>query len=183
MPRNTGRRAVSDSQMSAAVRPMPLYGLPALGISLLLHGSLVAVPVLVGLHLWTPPRAENESVAMLGSSIEVDAPTEQLATTPAAQAEEQEVEVEPAAAPEPNAETDSEPAPDTPRPKPAPAPAPKPKPKTETPRPKSESSSGSSEAPVASAAAPGTFGAEGLKPGVRRLGYAFARAIPAYTPT
>ena len=42
--------------------------------------------------------------------------------------------------------------------------------------------SSGSEAPNSGAPAAGTFGQEGLAPGVRRLGYAFTRAIPAATP-
>lgn len=44
------------------------------------------------------------------------------------------------------------------------------------------SATAGSEAPTSGAPAAGTFGQEGLAPGVRRLGYAFTRAIPAATP-
>src|SRR6185369_6602115 len=54
-------------------------------------------------------------------------------------------------------------------------------PKPAPPASPAEASRGA-EASTSGAPAAGTFGQEGLAPGVRRLGYAFTRAIPAATP-
>src|SRR5882724_5896656 len=62
---------------------------------------------------------------------------------------------------------------------------PRPRPKPRLKPPPSEAAAAATpgaDAPTIGAPAAGTFGQEGLAPGVRRLGYAFTRAIPAATP-
>jgi hypothetical protein len=180
--------------MSAAVQSPSDRSGPAFLISLLLHGTLVALSMLAAVLGHGPaPVALNElpnSVAMQGNSIEVEAPTPELAATPAA----------PAAAGEP-APLAVEALPKEPAARqPAPTVAEKgepieaPKPRATAPRrarekvpakpARASSEAASAAAAAASAGAPsaGTFGQEGLAPGVRRLGYAFTRAIPAATP-
>jgi outer membrane biosynthesis protein TonB len=173
--------------MSVAVSASARH-VPALAVSLLLHCALLLLPLL-GWHLTKPvaPVVASlpNSVAMEGTSIEVEAPTPELANAPA-QAEEIPVEREAKTQTEAESETEPELAPpaprDPPRPRPpsrprAPAPAPTPAP---APAASSEASAGTDA--HAGAPSPGTFGADGLAPGVRRLGYAFTRAIPAATP-
>jgi hypothetical protein len=176
--------------MSAAVKPYNERSAPAFLISVALHGSLL-LPLVVGALTQVPPRATElpNSVAMVGNSIEVEAPTPELAATPGAPA--------PAPEPEPQAvdvkalPTEVAPPPVA-KPAPAeaidkPAVAPRPAPPRATSKPAKPPRAGASSAAAAEAATPGapaagTFGQEGLAPGVRRLGYAFTRAIPAATP-
>jgi hypothetical protein len=165
-------------------------------VSVGLHAALLLVPILGRFHATVrPPEPASlpNSVAMSGNSIEVEAPTPDFAAAPAAPPPAPEpVDVnalppEPAHAAERIADPDAAPAP-----KPAPLKlrtkpiVPKPKPATPTehsrlPTPSSTSAAGA-DAPTGAPAA-GTFGQEGLAPGVRRLGYAFTRAIPAATPS
>jgi hypothetical protein len=168
--------------MSAAVKPSTGGDVTAFIASVGLHAAFLALPVFVSLHGGAtpppPPDTRPNSVAMVGNSIEVDAPTPEIADMPAAAAAEpQPVDVkalpsEPVSEPEPAAAV---PAPPRPRPK-----AP-PKPRITASSEASRAAAGS-EAPTSGAPAAGTFGQEGLAPGVRRLGYAFTRAIPAATP-
>ena len=168
--------------------------LPALAVSLALHGSLVLFPVLAGMLGPRPfPLDPRESIAFHGSSTEVDAPTADVG----AAAAEQEVaidvaEPEPEAAPStppittPEALTpEAAPPPPTPHPRPSSRPRVTPPGPTASPSPTPAASAGAA-APGADSAtgpsAPGSFGAEGLPPGVRRLGYGFSRAIPVATP-
>jgi hypothetical protein len=122
---------------------------------------------------------------MVGNSIEVEAPTPEVAATPAAPAlTEQAPPVEVAALP-------TEPATVKPPP-PEPAavgltpPAPTAPHRKATPKPPVASAAAApaagAEASTSGKPGAGTFGQEGLAPGVRRLGYAFTRAIPAATP-
>jgi hypothetical protein len=167
--------------MSAAVKPSTGGDVTAFLASVGLHAALLAVPVIASLYgHGAPPPVDTRpnSIAMVGNSIEVDAPTPEVAAAPAAAAAQPEpvpvpvdvkslpvgAALEPAAVPTP-----PRPRPKTP-PKPRPAPA------------ASASPSGGSETSTSAAPAAGTFGQEGLAPGVRRLGYAFTRAIPAATP-
>ncbi|HKY35115.1 MAG TPA: hypothetical protein VJN18_04180 [Polyangiaceae bacterium] len=158
--------------MSVAVRASARH-VPALAASLVLHGTLL-LPLL-GWRLTKPVApvvaSPPNSVAMEGSSIEVEAPTPELANAPA---QAQEMPVEMPAAPETEIETETAPQPARPR-RPS-----RPRPTVPAPVASSEVNAGA-ETP-AGPSSPGTFGAEGLAPGVRRLGYAFTRAIPAATP-
>jgi outer membrane biosynthesis protein TonB len=182
--------------VSHAVQLGSERNLLALVVSLALHASLV-LSFVAGRQLTTRTTSLPESVAMPGNAIEVEAPTPELAAVPAS----------PEPAPEPEAATNPvdvrslpteavAPAPDaaqTPTvPKPAPArPHVEPRPRAET-EPKkpapvraandSAAPQAGSDAPTSATPASGTFGQEGLAPGVRRLGYAFTRAIPAATP-
>jgi hypothetical protein len=155
----------------------------------LLHGSLLLLPIL-GSALGKRPAVVKElpnSVAMVGNSIEVEAPTPELAAIPGATAPEPEpvdvkalpTEAEPPpvaqAAP---VEVIEKAAPIAPRPA-KPRAASKP---AKPPRASASSAAGAAETPTSGAPAAGSFGQEGLAPGVRRLGYAFTRAIPAATP-
>jgi hypothetical protein len=186
--------------MSAAVKPSTEGDAPAFAISVALHGALLLLPLLAGMygHIVPPkPQALPNSIAMVGNSIEVDTPTTDLVAAPAAPETETETEPEPKPEPvrgpvsvkslpqEPAAALDPAATP-TPPPAPGKALAPaKPRPKAAAkPRPAAPAStpSSGSDAPTTGAPAAGTFGAEGLAPGVRRLGYAFTRAIPAATP-
>jgi outer membrane biosynthesis protein TonB len=176
--------------------------LPAFAaISLALHGALTLLPGAAALaeRLLHADARPPESVAMNGTSMETDAPSPNLAGTPPGAAEgeiEVDTSLEPpderaATPPEPAAalpqSLPSEPAlpaaeraPPTSAPKPRP-PAPKPRRAPATPR--APAGAAAPAATVAGAPAAGTFGAEGLAPSVRRLGYAFTRAIPAATPS
>jgi hypothetical protein len=166
--------------MSAAVKPSTGGDVTAFLASVGLHAALLAVPLIASLYGHEPPPALDtrpNSVAMIGNSIEVDAPTPEVADTPALAAAEPApepvaVKALPAEAVEPAAVT--VPAPARPRPKAPPKPV----------NPASEAANPAtgSDAPATGAPAAGTFGQEGLAPGVRRLGYAFTRAIPAATP-
>jgi hypothetical protein len=160
--------------MSAAAKSVTSVDGAAFVASLLLHAALVFG--VVAARPAAPPldlvRALPNSVAMVGSSIEVEAPTPDLAEGAAAEAST------PAPSePEHGAVTDA-----------APRGEPGTEPRRKPARPRTASSNRSIEKPNdsgASASAPsaaGTFGQEGLPPGVRRLGYAFTRAIPAATP-
>lgn len=184
---------------------MPLArSLPAFAaISLALHGALTLLPAAVTLaeRLLHPHTRLPENVAMSGTSMETDAPSPNLAGTPPGAAQ-REIEVDTSLEPpdEPAA-TPPEPAaalPEPPAPKPAPPaaepappagavkprpPAPKPRRAQATPRASIPVGAAAPAASVAGTPAAGTFGAEGLAPGVRRLGYAFTRAIPAATPS
>jgi outer membrane biosynthesis protein TonB len=180
--------------MSVAVKASA-RNLPALAVSLALHGSL-ALPLAAGLFGRAAPQVRvdpRESIAFVGTSVEVEAPTSEVGASVAGH----EIPVEP---------TEPEPAvasPQEPNPEPAPLPAPEPRPvrpatpAPASPRPRKPAASRPkpSAAAAASAAtarpgaessstpnAPGSFGAEGLPPGVRRLGYGFSRAIPVATP-
>ena len=166
--------------MSAAVKPSTGGDVAAFIASVGLHAALLAVPILAS--LWGRPRSapldtRPNSIAMVGNSIEVEAPTPEVADTPAtAAAEPTPVDVKPLpvdAAVESAVKPPSEHAI---RPDPNRKAPPK-----RAPRSEAASSSGS-EAPTLGTPAAGTFGQEGLAPGVRRLGYAFTRAIPAATP-
>lgn len=184
--------------MSAAVKPATEHDAAAFGVSVLLHGLLWLLPLLTATygHVASPPAPElPNSVAMLGNSIEVEAPTPEVAAAPAAVASP-EPEPEPATAKSPSAEAPAPRAahspPSTegteatvPKPKPRPKPQRKPDPKPlERAGPTRDASTPSAGAESTSSGAPaaGTFGQEGLAPGVRRLGYAFTRAIPAASP-
>ena len=168
--------------MSAAVKPSTGGDVTAFLASVGLHAALLALPIIASLHGGAPPPPPDtrpNSVAMVGNSIEVDAPTPEVADTPAAAAAEpQPIDVkalpaEPASEPEPAAV----PTPPRPRPK-----LPQTPPKPRVTASEASTPAAGSEAPTSGAPAAGTFGQEGLAPGVRRLGYAFTRAIPAATP-
>ncbi len=185
---------VDLEEMSAAVKLNTERGASAFVVSVLLHGSLLLLPILGGLAGLAPRVVEElpNSVAMVGNSIEVEAPTPELAATPGAaeandtrEPEPIDVKALPTEAPEDPAVkapleavekvTPSAPTlrPATPRVKPTKAPS------TAA---SSLAAAAGAEAPSTGAAAAGTLGQEGLAPGVRRLGYAFTRAIPAATP-
>jgi hypothetical protein len=165
--------------MSAAVKPSAGGDATAFLASLGLHVALLAVPILATLHhrqAAPPPDTRPNSIAMVGNSIEVEAPTPDLAAAPAVTppSEAEPIDVK-TLTPEPAVE-----------PAPAPAPKPRPRPKAPPKLPAAAAAPAASAAPGSeatnSAPAAGTFGQEGLAPGVRRLGYAFTRAIPAATP-
>ena len=183
--------------MSAAVKSATESDAAAFAISVVLHGALLVLPLVASLYghvASTPPREPPNSIAMVGNSIEVEAPTPEVAAVPAAVAapepEPQPVDVKslPAeAAPVVKATPTLDAAAPTEPPKPRPKAQPKAEPKPQAaarPRPAREASApaSGSEAPTSGAPAAGTFGQEGLAPGVRRLGYAFTRAIPAASP-
>ncbi|HEY6080776.1 MAG TPA: hypothetical protein VIW29_18300 [Polyangiaceae bacterium] len=170
--------------------------LPALAVSLALHCSLSLVPRAIGLleralGLDVPA---SETVAMTGSSLETDAPTPDRAAS--ASAPDSEIEVEssldplpeaPPAVPAVTPESESASAALPPKAPPVARPATT-QPRRSSPKPRAASAPRAPSAPAAGsvsapgAPAAGTFGAEGLAPGVRRLGYAFTRAIPVATP-
>jgi hypothetical protein len=180
--------------MSATVKHDGERSAPAFLVSVLLHGSLLLLPILSGALGKLPAVKElPNSVAMVGNSIEVEAPTPELAATLGAAAPEPEPEQEPvdvkalpteAEAPPvakpPPVEVLEKAAPVAPRaakPRTASKPAKPPRASTS-----SAAEAATAEAPTSGAPTAGTFGQEGLAPGVRRLGYAFTRAIPAATP-
>lgn len=179
--------------MSAIVKPSTQHSASAFAVSLLLHGSLLLVPVLGAWHqsATQPTKELPNSVVMSGNSIEVEAPTPELAATPAMPAAPEPTPVDVAAlpteaAPQPIAKlaplADTAPS-DAVQPPPRPARKPREKPATKPPTSAAAATPATgSEAPTSGAPAAGTFGQEGLAPGVRRLGYAFTRAIPAATP-
>ena len=160
-----------------------------------LHAAFLALPIFASLHGRATPAppldTRPNSVAMIGNSIEVDAPTPELADAPAAAAAEPEpVDVKPLPA---EAAAQAPPTPAAPRQKPEPdgasppanapaRPRPKTPPKAATAPPEAANPATGTDAPTSAAPTAGTFGQEGLAPGVRRLGYAFTRAIPAATP-
>jgi hypothetical protein len=193
--------------MSAAVKPNTERSASAFVVSVALHGSMLLFPILGGL---SGPASEvvqalPNSVALVGNSIEVEAPTPELAATPGAAApaaepapvdvKELPTEAEPPPVAKPAAEVLEKAAPVAARPA---------KPRVASKSSLASASSAASansassassansastaavaagaEAPTSGAPAAGTFGQEGLAPGVRRLGYAFTRAIPAATP-
>jgi hypothetical protein len=168
--------------MSAAVKPSTGGDVTAFIASVGLHAAFLALPIFVSLHGGAtppPPDTRPNSVAMVGNSIEVEAPTPEVAATPPAPPPEP-VDVaalpsEPTAAPKTATEPELEPAPKPVR-RPTTKPRPLPRAASIAP-PAPGSDTATSGAPAA-----GTFGQEGLPPGVRRLGYAFTRAIPAATP-
>jgi len=168
--------------MSAAVKPSTEGNVAAFLVSLGLHAAVVLLPFLAAPYAGVRPRPLElpNGIAMVGNSIEVDAPTADLAGTPAA----------PAPAPETDpVDVKSLPAEAAPAIEPAPLaalaalprPHAKPKPKP-VPSNNLAAATPGADAPTTGAPAAGTFGQEGLAPGVRRLGYAFTRAIPAATP-
>jgi len=181
--------------MTAALKLPRLPSVAALLVSVGVHAGLLLLPLLGVLRparSEPAPKALPNSVAMVGNSIEIEAPTPELAASPAAPALDPEpvdvksLPTEPPSAIEP-------PAPRAPRaplepraPDPAPArPVAKPEARKPAPKPRSaerQAPSAGAEAATSGAPAAGTFGQEGLAPGVRRLGYAFTRAIPAATP-
>lgn len=198
--------------MNAAVKLPRQPNFAALLVSVGLHAAFLLLPLLGALR---PARREPapvlpNAVAMLGNSIEIEAPTPELAAAPAAPAADTEPPVDVNALPvepettsprtaEPRTPEPSPTAPATPEPSPtAPAssravPAPKASPVSPRPTPRkpvanprvaqtASTPAAGSDASSTGAAAAGTFGQEGLAPGVRRLGYAFTRAIPAATP-
>jgi hypothetical protein len=182
--------------VSHAVQLGSERNLLALVVSVGLHASLV-LSLVVGGRFTAQRAAMPDSVAMPGNAIEVEAPTPELAAAPAAPEPAPPAEAAPTPVDVRSLPTEAiAPAPDdaqTPSvPKPAPAKprvAPRPKAETEPKKPapvRAESDSlapqTGSEAPTSAKPASGTFGQEGLAPGVRRLGYAFTRAIPAATP-
>ena len=79
------RWAVSHSEMSAAVKLPSEHNLAALLMSVGLHGALLLLPFVAALRGHAPPRHETlpNSIAMVGNSIEVEAPTPEVAATPA----------------------------------------------------------------------------------------------------
>jgi hypothetical protein len=182
--------------MSAAVKHPTPPNVAALLLSVGLHAAFLLFPLLGVLRPPpAPPRPElPNSVAMLGNSIEVEAPTPEVAATPGApepspeSASEPPVDVkslpvEPAPVVVSQPHADAEPA----LAKPVAPPSPPTKPRLRPRRPVPPAAAApeaprGSEAPTSGAPAAGTFGQEGLAAGVRRLGYAFTRAIPAATP-
>ena len=177
--------------MSAAVKLSAEPSLAALLLSVGLHAAFLLLPLVGGLRDAPAPKPVvlPSSVAMQGNSIEVEAPTPELAGTPersAATPEPAAATPELAARPEPAvAEPHRAPKPAA-RPRPAerarPAMRSTPRPAAATPASGAEAPASGAEAPTSGAPAAGTFGQEGLAPGVRRLGYAFTRAIPAASP-
>lgn len=168
----------------------------ALLVSLGLHASLV-LSLVVGRHFTAKSASLPDSVAMPGNAIEVEAPTPELAAAPALPEPATEAQTPPTPVDVRSLPTEAVPpapddAPAAILPKPTPAkPRVAPRPKTETPPNKpapvraandSPAPQAGSEASTSGTPASGTFGQEGLAPGVRRLGYAFTRAIPAATP-
>lgn len=186
--------------MTAAVKPSTEGNVAALLVSVGLHAALLLLPILGRFHdPVRPPEPASlpNSVAMSGNSIEVEAPTPDFAAAPAAPPPAPDpVDVsalppEPTRAPEPVRIRDPEAAP---APKPAPTKArnkpptkaesePKPSARSSQPSSASSAAAAGADAPTTGTPAAGTFGQEGLAPGVRRLGYAFTRAIPAATPS
>jgi hypothetical protein len=179
------------------VKPSTEGNVAALLVSVGLHAALLLLPILGRLHAAPPPRTSElpNSVAMSGNSIEVEAPTPDFAPAPAAPPPAPDpVDVD-ALPTEPAHAAETKPAPDDAAPpapraptKPRLKPVTKPKPAaTTTTEPPSSATPSSAAAaapatPTSGSPAAGTFGQEGLAPGVRRLGYAFTRAIPAATP-
>jgi hypothetical protein len=182
--------------VTAAVKPSTEGNVAALLVSVGLHAALLLLPIVGRLHARPPEPTLPNSVAMAGNSIEVEAPTPDFAAAPAAPPPAPEpVDVsalppepahvpEPARVPDPDAAPAPAPPPAKPRSKataktkPA-APTSTAEPSTATP-PSSMAAAGVETATSGKPAA-GTFGQEGLAPGVRRLGYGFARTIPPAT--
>jgi hypothetical protein len=182
--------------VNAAVKLPRQPNFAALLVSVGLHAAFLLLPLVGALRPTRPePRpALPNSVAMLGSSIEIEAPTPELAASPASPAADIEPPVDVNALPiEPAVAPPTPPAAHTPDPSPAATALPKANPaapraaprkpaaKPRVAQPPSTPAAGS-DASSTGAPAAGTFGQEGLAPGVRRLGYAFTRAIPAATP-
>src|SRR5882724_399859 len=84
--RNLRRPRVSDTEMSAAVKPSTEGNVAAFLLSVGLHGAVVLLPLLARLHGAPPPPKLDlpNSIAMVGNSIEVEAPTPEFAAAPAA---------------------------------------------------------------------------------------------------
>src|SRR5882724_7161221 len=84
--RNLRRPRVSDREMSAAVKPSTEGNVAAFLLSVGLHGAVVLLPLLARLHGAPPPPKLDlpNSIAMVGNSIEVEAPTPEFAAAPAA---------------------------------------------------------------------------------------------------
>ena len=194
-----------------APSPKPSHAAPFVALlgSLGLHLSLAAAGLLAGLAARHAQQSEIKlSVAMLGSSIEVEMPTDRLSEPMAAAVDASEPSAtEPPPAP---AIAASEPAMAEPPPaivvektsplrvEPKATPATKPLPEASRPRARRARRRAVQKTPAAASAtpsvgtpsgeqtqtkAPGTFGQEGVVlNGVRRLGYAFTRAIPAAGP-
>ncbi len=179
-----GMRSASAAQLSS------LFG------SLGLHACLVLVLVLAARKpassAMTAPRERPD--AWLGASaVEVDAlatpePTPNIAN--AASSPESDTQPAAAAASEPSAATEARPQPVTVERQPDSAPVSKLKPLRPRPRKPANPSPGMAAAQATAAAGThavdtpattGTFGSEGLPPGVRSLPSAFARAIPPAT--
>lgn len=165
--------------MSVAVKLSSEGNVAALFVSVGLHGALLLLPILARLHAAVPPPPVDtlpNSVAMVGNSIEVEAPAPEVAAPAAPEPAAVDLSALPTERPEPALKPD--PAailPAKPR-----APAPR---KARAPRRASTAPAVTgSDAATSSPPAAGTFGQEGLAPGVRRLGYAFTRAIPAASP-
>lgn len=182
--------------MSSAVKPFTAGDVPALALSVALHAALL-LPLAIGLYGHVPPRppALPNNVAMQGDSLEIDAPTPELAAAAASPASERQAEPvhapsqpsEPSpkvVAAEDAAQAVPAPSPRAPRPPTVAAPRPARQPVSKPARPSAPPSrpAAGSDTPNSGAPASGSFGQEGLAPGVRRLGYAFTRAIPAATP-
>jgi hypothetical protein len=176
--------------MSAALKLPRLPSFTALLLSVGLHGTLLSLPLLGALrapHAEPAPSVLPNSVAMQGNSIEIEAPTPELATAPATPAADPEPAVDVKslpveAAPAPPAQGKAPPEPRAASGEPTRVAKPSRKP---SPQPRvvaHATPAAGAEAPTSGAPAAGTFGQEGLLPGVRRLGYAFTRAIPAATP-
>ncbi len=181
--------------MDQALKIRSDRNLPALLASIALHAA-VLVSLTLGAGKARPAfERPPDSIAMPGNAIEVEAPTPELAAPPPSPAAEPIQSPAPAAPPAAAAETITSPEPELaaepsrPRPRPsitarasaarpARSAASAPKPLAPDPLP----AMAGSDARPSSVPAGGTFGQEGLAPGVRRLGYAFTRAIPAATP-
>jgi hypothetical protein len=173
--------------VNAAVKLPRQPNLAALLVSIGVHAAFLLLPLTGALRpaRLEPTPALPNSVAMVGNSIEVEAPTPELAATPPAPSPETEPPVDVRSLP---TEPANSPEPLLPR-KPTPAPAPR-APQAEPRKavtkpsvaPQPSTAAAGSDATTSGAPASGTFGQEGLAPGVRRLGYAFTRAIPVATP-
>jgi len=178
----------------AAVKLTTEGNVAALLASVGLHAALLLLPALAPWHRSSPPSGRPEalpnSVAMIGNSIEVEAPTPDFAAPAAAGPPPTADPVDVSSLP-PEAPPSSPPVrAREPEGTPAAAPAlakPRLEPATKPRRPRPPSAAAPSTAAFASGdasahvPASGTFGQEGLAPGVRRLGYGFARSIPPAT--
>src|SRR3954465_12339825 len=104
--------------MSAVVKPSTEGDAAAFAISVLLHVGLLAVPLLLSMYGHVAPAKLAElpnSIAMVGNSIEVEAPTPEVAAAPAAPQPEPvdiaTLPTEPTAAPKTATEPELESAP------------------------------------------------------------------------